>query len=294
MGPAQEGMVGWRRALALAAPAGLGWRSGAASFGPRKPAPHGRPAAPPWHHEGSRHEAAMSSEDAPAKGHGFLLPYRKAVRATLSEQEQHVLSKFEEQFEPGLLESVWQDRNTRAVYRYGARYARPVPDEDNTVYRQFSTLRQEARRRLSERLAQGEWTADGAADLGSRRREPIHRSEWLFGVQGELQDSVQLETGWWYSVAILIPAKRPQPLAQPQRKSGLDYRVEDRPLTQEMHRMIDEGLVPSLTKAAQHVVDKARGVGSESSKEKRLIRHYHADLAENWGFLGTTDTNNQD
>lgn len=60
MGPAQEGMVGWRRALALAAPAGLGWRPGAARSGRRKRVPHGPPAAPPWHHEGSRHEAAMS------------------------------------------------------------------------------------------------------------------------------------------------------------------------------------------------------------------------------------------
>ena len=58
------------------------------------------------------------------------------------------------------------------------------------------------------------------------------------------------------------------------RPRGTDYRGVDAPLHEEMRRMIEERIVPTLTAAAGRVAEQAFGSGTPQSKITRLVRTY--------------------
>jgi hypothetical protein len=58
------------------------------------------------------------------------------------------------------------------------------------------------------------------------------------------------------------------------RPRGTDYRRVDAPLHEEMRRMIEERIVPTLTAAAGRVAERAFGSGTPQSKITRLVRSY--------------------
>jgi hypothetical protein len=58
------------------------------------------------------------------------------------------------------------------------------------------------------------------------------------------------------------------------RPRGTDYRRVDAPLHEEMRRMIEERIVPTLTAAAGRIAKRAFGSGTPQSKITRLVRTY--------------------
>jgi hypothetical protein len=70
------------------------------------------------------------------------------------------------------------------------------------------------------------------------------------------------------------PINVPPPIRRRGRPRGTDYRRVDRPLHEEMRRMLEQCEVPSKRAAANSVVDKAYGQGTRDSKITRLVRTY--------------------
>ena len=60
------------------------------------------------------------------------------------------------------------------------------------------------------------------------------------------------------------------------RPRGTDYRGVDAPLHEEMRRLIEERIVPTLTAAASRVAGRAFGSGTPQSKITRLVSRIYA------------------
>jgi len=61
--------------------------------------------------------------------------------------------------------------------------------------------------------------------------------------------------------------------AKPKSRSGF-YAVKDRPLVEEMRRLMSDGIVRSVHHAAGQLADRATGDGTVESKQTRLAKAY--------------------
>jgi len=67
---------------------------------------------------------------------------------------------------------------------------------------------------------------------------------------------------------------RPAPRPPRSRTGPLPLAKQDEPLVADMHELIKSGAARSVSAAAKMMASKAVGAGSETSKAKRLERHY--------------------
>ena len=83
---------------------------------------------------------------------------------------------------------------------------------------------------------------------------------------------------------------RPSPLkGAPRKPSVRGYAIADRPLIEAMRKLIDSNSAPNAWKAAEAVVERAAGGGTEDSKIKRLVARYAEVLSTEAEMLSSEE-----
>jgi hypothetical protein len=106
--------------------------------------------------------------------------------------------------------------------------------------------------------------------------EPNRSDGMMLLLDANLDLRSLLPKGTMEVLAQVLRSSAPRETSRNRAIARTDYTVQDRPLIEEMHRMITAHESPNPWNAALKVSGKAVGIGSPESKVKRLVAHYSA------------------